>query len=113
MPRLRERDCIHQNGEGEDDASGSGFGVLHSGQRAEYLRHDGRDRPAWPGAGLGRPRNTDADRMAEAFIKAAIALRMEDTQYEALGPNNVMQGYHERFMALPDQPITHEGGNVA
>lgn len=36
------------------------------------------------------------------------------TQYEALGPNNVMQGYHERFMALPDQPpITGEGGNVA
>jgi hypothetical protein len=34
------------------------------------------------------------------------------TQYEALGPNNVMQGYHERFMNLPDQP-PHEGGTVS
>lgn len=35
------------------------------------------------------------------------------TQYEALGPNNVMQGYHERFMALPDNSPTEDGGNVA
>ena len=31
------------------------------------------------------------------------------TQYEALGPNSVMDGYHEKFMALPDEPT--EGGN--
>ena len=30
------------------------------------------------------------------------------TQYEALGPNSVMDKFHERFMALPDEP---EGGN--
>ena len=30
------------------------------------------------------------------------------TQYEALGPNSVMDQFHERFMALPDEP---EGGN--
>jgi hypothetical protein len=35
------------------------------------------------------------------------------TQYEALGPNNVMIGYHERFMNLPDQPhATGEGGHA-
>ena len=34
------------------------------------------------------------------------------TQYEALGPNNVMIGYHERFMALPDnKPKGEEGGH--
>lgn len=30
------------------------------------------------------------------------------TQYEALGPNSVMDQFHERFMALPDEP---EGGH--
>lgn len=36
------------------------------------------------------------------------------TQYEALGPNNVMIGYHERFMQLPDQPPADgEGGHAA
>ena len=30
------------------------------------------------------------------------------TQYEALGPNSVMDGYHAKFMELPDEP--GEGG---
>lgn len=34
------------------------------------------------------------------------------TQYEALGPNSVMDEYHRRFMQLPNEPhITKEGGN--
>ena len=31
-------------------------------------------------------------------------------QYEALGPNNVMIGYHEKFLALPNHPTEKEGG---
>ena len=33
------------------------------------------------------------------------------TQYEALGPNSVMDGYHAKFMALPDEQPGGEGGN--
>lgn len=33
------------------------------------------------------------------------------TQYEALGPNSVMDRYHENFMQLPDEPTGGEGGN--
>ena len=33
------------------------------------------------------------------------------TQYEALGPNSVMDQYHTRFMALPDE--APEGGTHA
>ncbi len=33
------------------------------------------------------------------------------TQYEALGPNSVMDQYHQRFMQLPNEPINTEGGN--
>ena len=33
------------------------------------------------------------------------------TQYEALGPNSVMDHYHQQFMQLPsEQPITRQGG---
>ena len=33
------------------------------------------------------------------------------TQYEALGPNSVMDQYHQRFMELPNESPTREGGN--
>ena len=33
-------------------------------------------------------------------------------QYEALGPNSVMDQLHAQFIALPEQP-TNNGGNVA
>ena len=33
------------------------------------------------------------------------------TQYEALGPNSVMDQFHAKFMALPDEP--QEGGQHA
>ena len=33
------------------------------------------------------------------------------TQYEALGPNSVMDQYHAKFMALPDEQPGGEGGN--
>lgn len=32
------------------------------------------------------------------------------TQYEALGPNSVMDKYHTKFMELPDE--SNEGGNL-
>jgi len=34
-------------------------------------------------------------------------------QYEALGPNSVMDHLHGQFIALPEQPTNHNGGNVA
>jgi len=33
------------------------------------------------------------------------------TQYEALGPNSVMDQYHKNFMQLPDEPKEGEGGH--
>jgi len=31
-------------------------------------------------------------------------------QYEALGPNGIMQRKHNRFLELPDAPDNNEGG---
>jgi len=33
------------------------------------------------------------------------------TQYEALGPNSVMNQMHNHFIELPDEPTEGEGGN--
>ena len=35
------------------------------------------------------------------------------TQYEALGPNSVMDRLHLRFLELPEEPTENKGGNAA